>query len=172
MQTAKTLIAIKSNSSGKENKMYVGYTTLSGLLQELTTKDLIYIGLIEEGQSSQVGSWIIEAVVSSPFFHDTGAIVRYCAIPMGRAICYGGEPLPEEREKLTRRAVSGLEAIKALLKNKNFEHHPAIVSMPRDLRIMHGEADLLIYDKQNDVFHANLIVPENEAAITSERLNQ
>ncbi|MGH9842063.1 MAG: hypothetical protein ACREEM_25195 [Blastocatellia bacterium] len=136
--------------------MYVGYTTLSELLQELTTKDLVYVGLIEESDTAQLGSWTIEAIVSSPFFHDTGAVVRYCAIPMGRTACYVGEPFPEEREKLTRRAESGLEAIKSLLENKGFEYHPAIVSMPRDLRIMHGEADLLIYDKENDVFRANL----------------
>ena len=132
--------------------MYVGYTTLSGLFQELTTKDLIYVGLIEESQPSQVGSWMIEAIVSSLFFHDFGAVVRYCAMPMGRTVCYAGEPLPEEREKLTRRAESGLEAIKSILENKGLAYHHAIVSMPRDLRIMHGEVDLLIYDKEDDVF--------------------
>lgn len=132
--------------------MYVGYTKLSGLLQELTANDLIYVGLIEESYPSQAGSWMIEAIVSSPFFHDTGAVVRYCAIPMGRTACYVGEPFPEEREKLTRRAESGLEAIKSILENKGLQHHPAIISMPRDLRIMHGEADLLTYDKENDVF--------------------
>lgn len=134
--------------------MYVGYTTLSGLLQELTTKDLIYVGLIEESQPTQAGSWMIEAIISSPFFHDLGAVVRYCAIPMGRTVCYAGEPLSEERAKLTRRAESGLEAIKSLLDNNGLEYHPAIVSMPRDLRIMHGEADLLIYDNEKDVFRA------------------
>lgn len=132
--------------------MYIGYTTLSGLLQELTVKDLIYVGLIEESQPTQAGSWMIEAIVSSPFFHDLGAVVRYCAIPMGRTVCYAGEPLLEEREKLTRRAESGLEAIKSLLDNNGLAYHPAIVSMPRDLRIMHGEADLLIYDNEKDVF--------------------
>lgn len=136
--------------------MYVGYTTLSGLLQELTTKDLIYVGLIEESQPTQAGSWMIETIISSPFFHDLGAVVRYCAIPMERTVCYAGEPLSEERAKLTRRAESGLEAIKSLLNNNGLEYHPAIVSMPRDLRIMHGEADLLTYDKENNVFRANL----------------
>jgi hypothetical protein len=136
--------------------MYIGYTALSALLRELTPKDLIYVGLIEETQAAQTGSWLIEVIISSPFFHDTGAVVRYCAIPVGRTICYAGEPLPEEREKLTRRAESGLEAVKALLGNKGLEYHSAIVSMPRDLRIMHGEADLLIYDKEKDGFRANL----------------
>ncbi len=133
--------------------MFVGYTTLSGLLQELTAKDLIYVGLVEESQPTQAGSWMIEAIISSPFFHDTGVVVRYCAVPMGRTVCYG-EPFPEEREKLTRRAESGLEAIKSILESKGLQYHPAIVSMPRDLRIMHGEADLLTYDKENDVFRA------------------
>lgn len=136
--------------------MYVGYTTLSGLRQELTEKDLIYVGLIEESQTAQVGNWIIEVIVSSPFFHDLGAVVRYCAIPIGRASCYAGEPLPEEREKLMRRAESGLVAIKSILENRGLQYHPAIVSMPRDLRIMHGEADLLAYDKETDAFRANL----------------
>ena len=71
---------------------------------------------------------------------------------MGRTVCYAGEPSREEGEKLTRRAESGLEAIKSILESNGFEYHPAIVSMPRDLRIRHGEADLLIYDKETDVF--------------------
>lgn len=132
--------------------MYIGYTTLSDLLQQLTAKDLIYVGLIEESQPTQASNWMIEDIISSPFFHDLGAVVRYCAIPMRRTTCYTDKLLPEERETLTRRAEAGLEAIKSLLENKGLAYHPAIVSMPRDLRIMHGEADLLIYDNEKDVF--------------------
>lgn len=76
--------------------MYFGYTSLSGFLQELTAKDLIYVGLIEESQTAQVHSWMIGAIISSPYFHDLGVVVRYCAIPLGGTICYTGEPLPEE----------------------------------------------------------------------------
>ena len=73
-------------------------------------------------------------------------------IPMRRTTCYTNKWLPEERETMTRRAEAGLAAIKSLLENKGLAYHPAIVSMPRDLRIMHGEADLLIYDNEKDVF--------------------
>lgn len=133
--------------------MFVGYTTLSGLLQELKPEDLIYVGLVEESQRAQVGSWLIAAIISSPVFLEKGELVRYCAMPLGNAVCYGGEPLAEERERLTRRAESGLAAIKVLLEKQGLVYHAAVVSMPSNLRIMHGETDLLHYDKETDTFH-------------------
>jgi hypothetical protein len=134
--------------------MHVGYTSLKNLVEEIKSGEPVYISLIEETHygNQGVGVWTVKLMLQSPVTKERDETIRYCAMRIGRAIAPGGEPWPEEREKIAKRGGSAFNSLKEALTARGIRFREAVVAMPKDLVITHGSPDLLTYHKDRDLF--------------------
>lgn len=136
--------------------MFVGYSTLQDLLDEIAAGDLIYLSLTNNTTSGSFPRWECVLMLSAPVFKDQAEIVRYCALQMGSSFTTNDET----RKKLNHRGFSAQEAVQQLLQERGLRWSAARVSFPKDLVLMYGDHAPLQYDKADDCFRLTALTKE------------
>ncbi len=137
-------------------KLFIGYGSLEGLLDSHPTGAPVFISLNEEqGQPGQYGVALHTFALMVSDIRDGHA--RYCRMVLGRVQTIGGEAFDTgSRERTRRRALSAYRLIEEYIITKHgFAVESAMIALPRDLKLLDGWADFLRYDKEADRFVAN-----------------
>jgi len=136
-------------------KLFIGYGSLEGLLDTHPTGAPIFLSLNEEqGQPGQYGVRLNTFALIVSDIRDGHA--RYCRMVLGRVQTMGGEAFDaKSRERTRRRALSAYQIIEEyIITRHGFSVESEMIAMPRDLKLLDGWADFLRYDKEADRFLA------------------
>ena len=137
-------------------KLFIGYGSLEGLLDSHPTGAPVFISLNEEqGQPGQYGIALHTFALIVSDIRDGHA--RYCRIVLGRVQTINGEVFDTgSRERTRQRALSAYRLIEEyIITRHGFTVESAMIAMPRDLKLLDGWADFLRYDKEADRFVTN-----------------
>ncbi len=137
-------------------KLFIGYGSLEGLLDSHPTGAPVFISLNEEqGQPGQYGVALHTFALIVSDIRDGHA--RYCRIVLGRVQTINGEVFDTgSRERTRQRALSAYRLIEEyIITRHGFTVESAMIAMPRDLKLLDGWADFLRYDKEADRFVTN-----------------
>jgi len=137
-------------------KLFIGYGSLEGLLDSHPTGAPVFISLNEEqGQPRQYGVALHTFALIVSDIRDGHA--RYCRIVLGRVQTINGEVFDTgSRERTRQRALSAYRLIEEyIITRHGFTVESAMIAMPRDLKLLDGWADFLRYDKEADRFVTN-----------------
>lgn len=130
---------------------FIGYGSLENLVAE-TTPNAVSANLVEEtSQPGKYGLYLnrLYAVVS---VLDHKEHVHYCRISLGNIQMVNGNPLSRD-EQIKERAQGGFKIIKAWLQDQGCRVSPSVVAIPRNLKLLDGQACFLAYDKESDRFY-------------------
>ena len=137
-------------------KLFIGYGSLAGLLDSHPTGAPLFLSLNEEqGQPGQYGVRLNTFALMVSDIRDGHA--RYCRMVLGRVQTIGSNAFDTgSRERTRQRALSAYWLIEEYIINRHgFPVESAMIAMPRDLKLLDGWADFLRYDKEADRFVAD-----------------
>ena len=138
------------------DKLFIGYGSLEGLLDTHPADAPVFLSLNEEqGPPGQYGIALHTLALTVSDIRDGHA--RYCRMVVGRVQAIGGEAFDTgSRERTRQRALSAYRLIEEyIITRHGFTVESAMIAMPRDLKLLDGWADFLRYDKEADRFVAD-----------------
>lgn len=133
---------------------YVGFVTLEELLAAHETGMAIYIATITECRNTDtIGFCYRHTYLQVSDVAD--GIGRYWRMSMGESPEHCGEPMDRDlSDRILQRVKTAEEEVKRLLLGRFDKVFGAVISFPRDLRILEGTTELLIYDPSENRFAA------------------
>lgn len=125
-------------------KFFIGFATLSGFLSH--TPRVVYYSLTSQTRPGQIPIWECEMMLQ--YLSNEGQAVHYCLMRLGDCVAV----FEERREEIRKRALTALDAIKAILAERDIQAIEAKIAAPADLEKLNADFDLLAYHKESDSF--------------------
>ena len=143
---------------------FIGYGTLERWHQQAQIEALL-ASLGEQEKASTVYANLIEEPV--PIQHtvqinrfyavvsrlDQDNNVHYCRMRLGSIQMMGGRPLNGDHKAIKARVQDGYELILAWLRGHGHAISQALIATPKNLTLLDGRADFLLYDQENKRFY-------------------
>jgi len=148
--------------------MYIGYATLEQLLAHVNSECTLHLILLEEYLPGADGIDLFRCELLAQVSIQNGQAsgVRYWRMRIGQAIAPGGEPWPQELQKIRKSGASALESIKQFLASQPHVQQieeGSVIAMPRNLKLLAGCARCLQFDHASGAYR----LKENEALVRS-----
>lgn len=138
--------------------MYIGHTTLETFMQHVSAQQPLYLNLLEELIPGSKGIGLIRCYLllqTATATDQATPTVHYWRMMIGEVLAPGAIPWEQQYAALRKRGLSAHAAIKQWLtaqKTSRCIEDGAVISMPRDLRLVSGSTVLLAFDKASGLF--------------------
>ena len=137
-------------------RLFIGYSSLEGLLDTHPADAPVFLSLNEEqGPSGHYGIALSTFALTASDIRDDHA--RYCRMVLGRVQTINGQAFDTgSRERTRQLALSAYHLVEEqIISRYGFTVENAMISLPRDLKLLDGWADFLLYDKAADRYVTN-----------------
>ena len=150
--------------------MYIGHARLEQLLARVPSGSRVCLTLLEEWLAGADGTVLIrlELMLQGAIQETTVTHILYWRMLIGQTLAPGGNPWPQALQRLRGSGNSAHTAIREFLTRRP---HPlqieegAVIAMPRNLKLINGQADCLAYDEVSHLFRLRgSAVPHRTAA--------
>lgn len=138
--------------------MYIGHTTLENFISKITPDQVLYLNFLEDLIPGRDGidllCYYLLLQTSSPNRY-LKEPVFYWRMVIGDLLAPGGTTWEHERTAVRKARGSARIAIKRYLQeqpNAGRVKEGAVISMPRDLKLVAGRADCLAFDRATKLY--------------------
>lgn len=150
--------------------MYIGYTKLEHFLTKLEPAHALHLCLLKDQIVGSEGVDLIRVFIwaQASIWDGRQDQIHYWRMLVGEVLAPGGIPWERQFAQLQKAAVTALESVKQFLERQpNVAHleQGSIIAMPRELKLVNGQTDCLVFDKETSTF--SLVEAAPQPAATS-----
>lgn len=145
--------------------IYTGFSTLEEMLLSLQSNTIVNVLDVTSTQSGSHGLSRHSTQIILTACQADGEVL-YCRIPVGFHETMYNEPIPHSKftkESVAHRATTALEAITLYLEKKLVKWRHALIAFPKDLVLLDGKCEHMVYDKEKDKFYYRTASESKEA---------